>query len=441
MKKSHRHKIWHATCASIATAALALTGITPALSTPAQNSIVAAQQTSYQTKGAIGSAWQNLGSASSWLGQPVSNEISGLRDGGVVQHFQGGSVYWTTGTGAKAVKKSSGIQSAWEYRGGLNGEYAYPVTHEIAGLVNGGVWQGFQGGTIHWSPNSGAHATKGAVLSKWREEGSESGWLGYPTSSEVKVKNGVYQDFQGGKIYWSAATGAKSTKISGRVYTKWKSLNWENGWLGYPTSDQLSGLRNNGYWQSFQGGVIMNSPYTFAHTVKGTILNRWRAEGSENGWLGYPTTEELAVSDGVIQQFENGYIRWYSRTNTTTAQRHEGQGSTESAQAIAQDIFRFTNSERTKAGLSPLTWNSSLATKANNWAYHMGSTGVFEHNPNGGAENIVHTQWKATPRQLIDLWLDSSGHRKVMLRETRAQIGVGVYITPDGHVYAVQNFL
>jgi len=38
--------------------------------------------------------------------------------------------------------------------------------------------------------------------------------LGYPTSGEVKIARGVYQQFQRGRIYWSAAEGACVSGVS-----------------------------------------------------------------------------------------------------------------------------------------------------------------------------------------------------------------------------------
>jgi hypothetical protein len=46
------------------------------------------------------------------------------------------------------------------------------------------------------------------VLAKYAEVGYENGPLGYPTSDEFDIPGGTRLDFQGGFIEWSPATGA-----------------------------------------------------------------------------------------------------------------------------------------------------------------------------------------------------------------------------------------
>ena len=63
---------------------------------------------------------------------------------------------------------------------------------------------------IHWSPATGAHSTSGAVKATWGATGWERGKLGYPTSDYTcgLKDGGCFQHFQGGDIHWSSATGA-----------------------------------------------------------------------------------------------------------------------------------------------------------------------------------------------------------------------------------------
>ena len=66
----------------------------------------------------------------------------------------------------------------------------------------------FQGGALYWSPSTGAHAVKGAILGAWASLGWERSWLGYPTSDEYDVPGGRRSDFQGGWIDWTPGGGA-----------------------------------------------------------------------------------------------------------------------------------------------------------------------------------------------------------------------------------------
>ncbi len=265
------------------------------------------------TNGGIKAAWVAKGSENGFLGYPTSNEIGGLKNGGVYQTFQGGAIHWSPATGAHIT--NGGIRVAWVAQGSQNGFLGYPTSNEIGGLKNGGVYQVFQGGAIHWSPATGAHITNGGIKAAWVAKGSENGFLGYPTSNEIGgLKNGgVYQTFQGGAIHWSPATGAHIT--NGGIRVAWVAQGSQNGFLGYPTSNEIGGLKNGGAYQVFQGGAIHWSPATGAHITRGGIKVKWMAQGSENGRLGYPTSNEFRVSATVqAQDFQGGRIAWSAAT-------------------------------------------------------------------------------------------------------------------------------
>ena len=71
------------------------------------------------------------------------------------------------------------------------------------GIANGGVYQQFQGGRVYWSYGNGAFVVRGAVSQRWLARGGPTGVLGYPLSDEVSTgPGGVYQQFQGGRVYW-----------------------------------------------------------------------------------------------------------------------------------------------------------------------------------------------------------------------------------------------
>ncbi|MBG6225097.1 uncharacterized protein with LGFP repeats/peptidoglycan/xylan/chitin deacetylase (PgdA/CDA1 family) [Arthrobacter sp. CAN_A2] len=272
------------------------------------------------TNGGIKIRWMAQGSENGFLGYPTSNEIGGLKNGGVYQTFQGGAIHWSPATGAYIT--SGAIKARWVAQGSENGFLGYPTSNEIGGLKNGGSYQTFQNGAIHWSPATGAYITNGAIKIRWMAQGSENGFLGYPTSNEIGgLKNGgVYQTFQGGAIHWSPATGAYIT--NGAIKVAWVAQGSENGLLGYPTSNEIGGLKNGGVYQTFQGGAIHWTPTTGAFVTRGAIKVAWVGQGSENGRLGYPTGNEIRVSATVqAQDFQGGRITWSAATGATIAYR------------------------------------------------------------------------------------------------------------------------
>jgi uncharacterized protein with LGFP repeats len=97
----------------------------------------------------------------------------------------------------------------------------------------------------------------------------------------------------------------------------WATTGYENGYLGYPTSNEIGGLKNGGVAQIYQGGVVYWSPATGAYVSTGGIRAMWGATGYENGRLGYPTSNEYVTSAGnVAQNYQGGTIKWGSRGNT-----------------------------------------------------------------------------------------------------------------------------
>ncbi|RBY92028.1 hypothetical protein DQ244_06825 [Blastococcus sp. TBT05-19] len=239
------------------------------------------------------------------LGHPTMSEACGLRDGGCYQHFQGGSIYWSPVTGARPV--SGGIRDTWARQGWENGRLGYPTMSEACGLRNGGCYQHFQGGSIYSSP-TGTHIVAGTIRDTWARQGWENGRLGYPTMSEAcGLRNGgCYQHFQGGSIY-SSPTGTHV--VAGTIRDTWARQGWEGGRLGYPTMSEACGLRNGGCYQHFQGGSIYSSP-AGTHVVAGAIRDAWARQGWENGRLGYPTMSETCGlrNGGCYQHFQGGSI-------------------------------------------------------------------------------------------------------------------------------------
>ncbi|GAA5194001.1 hypothetical protein GCM10023346_20420 [Arthrobacter gyeryongensis] len=240
--------------------------------------------------------------------------VCGLAAGGCYQDYTGGVIHWTATTGAFITKGA--IDAAWAAQNWENGPLGYPTSNEIGGLTNGGVYQTFQHGVIHWSPATGAHITRAAIDAAWAAQNWENGPLGYPTSNEIGglTNGGVYQTFQHGVIHWSPATGAHITRAA--IDAAWAGLNWENGILGYPTSDEITGLKNGGVYQNFQFGVIYWSAGSGAHSNAGAIRAAYASQGWENGRLGYPTTNEFAFGAGVAQDYQGGRITWSGAAGT-----------------------------------------------------------------------------------------------------------------------------
>jgi uncharacterized protein with LGFP repeats len=92
------------------------------------------------------------------------------------------------------------------------------------------------------------------IMGKYAELGYEGGWLGFPKTSEIAVKDGGrFNQFEGGNIYWSPLSGAWAVE-NGPIFDAWKSAGYEGGRLGFPISDKFA--IPGGVQQNFQTGYV-----------------------------------------------------------------------------------------------------------------------------------------------------------------------------------------
>lgn len=195
------------------------------------------------------------------------------------------------------------IGDSWYRAGGPRGGLGLPRAGELP--ATGGAWQAFDHSRIYWSPGTGAHWVWGSILTAWEAQGLEYGHLGFPTTDEVPAAGGSWTGFQRGHIYWSPGTGAHW--IRGAVLDAWAGHGSERGPLGFPVTGELRATA--GSWHAFQNGRIYWSPGTGAHWLTGPILNTWLAQGAENGGLGYPTSDpQRQPSGGTRVTFQHGTL-------------------------------------------------------------------------------------------------------------------------------------
>ncbi|MFC2641114.1 MAG: glucosaminidase domain-containing protein, partial [Propionibacterium acidifaciens] len=200
-------------------------------------------------------------------------------------------------------------------------------------------------------PTTGAHALHGAIRDEWGRTGWEAGPLGYPTSGEVcGLRNGgCHQDFQNGQVHWSPGSGAHATR--GAIRDEWRATGWENGPLGYPTTGEVCGLRNGGCYQTYQGGSVHWTSATGAHATHGAIGERWASQNWEQGPLGYPTSDEIATGTGSYQMFEGGAIIWTANGSRTEAITMNSSGLTPTQQDYLRQALPAAVAESQQYGV------------------------------------------------------------------------------------------
>ena len=128
---------------------------------------------------------------------------------------------------------------------------------------------------------------------------------------------------------------------------------------------------------------------------------------------------------------------------------------------VEQAIFNKVNEERVKAGVAPLSYNTTMEKYARIKSKDMGDNNYFSHTDLNGnyittqmkkdgvtykswGENIAYLGgWGADPTVLANKfmtnWMNSEGHKKNILSTNFTSIGIGVYKVGD-KVYATQEF-
>ena len=220
----------------------------------------------YQVRGTggVGRYWIALG-AEKGLGLPINREFCGLKGGGCAQAFAKGNIYWSPATGARIV--TGVINQRWRADAGHNGALGYPVANQVCGQPAGGCLQRFQGGTIYWSPATGAWASRGVIGTKYASMGASRSSLGYPTARLRCAGSQCVQSFQRGYIGWTSTAGV-------RVYAMTECSKLNNGRSKYPThgANRVLLTFTQGYGQSRATNI-------YCVRMAGLYVADWKTDG------------------------------------------------------------------------------------------------------------------------------------------------------------------
>jgi hypothetical protein len=277
----------------------------------------------------IDQKYQNYGGAEASLGNATTGENLCPDGVGYYQHYVGNngapgnqawgavSIYWTPSTCAHEIHGA--IRGKWSSMGWEKSALGYPTTDERATPDQYGRYNHFQVGSIYWTPRTGAFEVQGLIHDHWASLGWERSFLGYPVTDETTTPDGIgrYNHFEGGSIYWTPSTGAWS--IHGLIRDHWASMGWERSVLGYPVTDETGTPDGVGRYNHFQNdGSIYWTPSTGAWEVHGPIRDKWASMGWEQGALGYPISDVQALSLGFWtyykSQFQHGSLTYYPWT-------------------------------------------------------------------------------------------------------------------------------
>jgi uncharacterized protein with LGFP repeats len=293
--------------------------------------------------GAVLDKYEALGGpAGSDLGFPTINEVPGLAGpDSRVSTFSASDrpvIFWTRDHGAFVVRGA--INTAWDKLGSSGGVLGVPVSDET---YDGEVAaQAFSRGRVSWNRLTKAFTTvppelaqqlasvqvpidpTAAINMAWRAAGGASGPLGAKQGGQYPVGgDGVAQNFAGGKVYFSPATGANA--VESDILAKYDSLGGPVGSdLGFPTANEADGgIKPTSRVSTFSAAdkpVIFWTPGHGAFVVRGAIKAAWDKLGGPTGKLGAPVGDQTVDRDVVAQKFTGGQIAWDQAKNTFSTQ-------------------------------------------------------------------------------------------------------------------------
>ena len=291
--------------------------------------------------GPIVDKYESLGGpATSDLGFPTINEVPGLAgpDSRVATFSAGDKpvIFWTPDHGAFVVRGA--LNAAWDKLGSSGGVLGAPVGDET---YDGEVTsQKFSGGEISWNrqtkefttnPAALADQLKGlqvpidptaAVNTAWRAAGGATGPLGAKQGGTYPIGgDGIAQNFAGGKVFFSPATGAHA--LESDILAKYESLGGPVGSdLGFPVANESDGgIAPSSRIASFSAAdkpVIFWTPGHGAFVVRGAMKAAWDKLRGPSGKLGAPVGDQAVDGDVVSQQFTGGKISWNRAKNAFT---------------------------------------------------------------------------------------------------------------------------
>jgi uncharacterized protein with LGFP repeats len=291
--------------------------------------------------GPILDKYESLGGpAGSDVGFPTISEVPGLAgpDSRVATFSASDKpvIFWTPDHGAFVVRGA--LNAAWDKLGSSGGVLGAPVGDET---YDGDVSaQKFSGGQISWNTKTKEFTTDPAMLADqlkgfqvpndptaaismaWRAAGGSSGPLGAKQGGQYSIGgDGIVQDFAGGKVYFSPATGAGA--VESDILAKYESLGGPVGSdLGFPTGNEADGgIAPSSRIVTFSAAdkpVIFWTPDHGAFVVRGAMKAAWDKLRGATGKLGAPLGDQAVDGDVVSQKFTGGKISWNRAKNTFT---------------------------------------------------------------------------------------------------------------------------
>jgi len=136
-------------------------------------------------------------------------------------------------------------------------------------------------------------------------------------------------------------------------------------------------------------------------------------------------------------------VRTGGNANYSLTTKANNLSTSTGGNSFINEVVSLTNQYRQQNGLQPLTFNSRLGTAAQNHSQNMALQDFFNHTGLDGSEawdrvSATGYQWsrvgeniaagQRTAQDVVQGWINSTGHRANILNPNFTEIGVGYYL-------------
>ncbi len=201
----------------------------------------------------------------------------------------------------------------------------------------------------------------------------------------------------------------------------------------------------------YMGKAIVS---VFIFTIVLSIANPVLAHHRTSRYYSYNWSPNVTVTSSVPRASST------TPTQTTTTPT-PAPLATEFAAAVEQYVIQYTNDEREKNGLTPLSADSKLASIARAHSLDMLANNYFSHTNASGCGagcrlNAAGYAWMSygeniywmsgynlnaaeTAKKIVDGWMNSAGHRANILNGKFTKLGMGI-ASQGSKVYATADY-
>lgn len=267
--------------------------------------------------------YQELGGTNSFLGSLINSEINTPGGQGSYAVYEHGMIFYNPTYGAVAISEK--ITTKWNSNSvaeattsdniKIRTYLGFPIKDSFQLSINVEVCYFERGMIVVNSRNPSGFVVYGSIYIQYRNLDDVHGWLGLPISDEQNSSSGGRVSlFENADIYWASNLGAH--EVHGAIKDRYNDLGGASGFLGFPISNELpisNGGSTIGKYNLFQGGSIYWSSATGAWEIHGSLRKSWLTIfDGPTGELGFPTSNETtSIGDNYrFNNFKNGVLAW-----------------------------------------------------------------------------------------------------------------------------------